>query len=58
MTFANKISHPLRKDSRLARAGAGDHQHRPLNVFDSSLLMFVGEDLSPRQDGTIQVRSH
>src|ERR1700687_5148726 len=44
VTFADQISHALREDSGLPRAGAGDHQHRAMNVSDGLLLAFIVDD--------------
>jgi hypothetical protein len=44
VTFADQTSHALREDSGLPRAGAGDHQHRAMNVSDGLLLAFIGDD--------------
>ncbi len=44
MTFTDKIRDPLGKNSRLSRARAGDHQHRPSDMRDGLLLPFIGND--------------
>src|ERR1039458_9366042 len=44
MTFADEVGHALREDGGLPRAGAGDHQHRAMNVSDGLPLAFIGDD--------------
>ncbi len=48
VTFADEIGHALREDGGLPGAGAGDHQHRAINVSDGLLLAFIGNDLRRR----------
>jgi hypothetical protein len=39
------MGYALRQDCGLAGAGAGDHQHRTVDVLDGLALAFVGLNL-------------
>ena len=54
VAFANQVGHALREDGSLPSAGAGDHQHRPINVFDGLPLALIGNDLRRKWES----RSH
>lgn len=61
MALTNKVSDPLREDSRLPSPSAGNYQHRTCNVCDRLLLMLVRKDVGEDKTGVFKLevtRSH
>jgi hypothetical protein len=48
VAFANEVGHALREDGGLPGPGAGDHEHRTMNVSNGLLLPFIGNNLRRR----------
>ena len=53
VALANQVGDALREDGSLAGAGAGNHQHRSMNVLDGLPLAFVGDEffVADKTDG-------
>ena len=51
MLLQSEAGDAPRKDCRLARACAGDHQHRPMDMGNRLQLSFVGDKLRGGQRG-------